>query len=913
MSGAMTDSGDIRYLFRFGSAEFDQARFQLTVNGQIVDADRRPLELLNLLLEHIGEVLTREELYDTLWEGEDVGEGAIANAVSRLRRHLGLDNAAFIVTRPRVGYSFIGKVERIAQNQPLKSSVELAAEQPVPGRTDFLLDTLLSVSGSNNREVWKARSVRGEQSHVFKFTQQADGLRQLKREYTLSELLSRVPATADKVVSVCGRNFEEPPFYVEYPYLGPDLLSWAENNGQLSALSREARLDLFLQIADVVSAAHNVGVLHKDIKPANILIHTPESGDLKAMLTDFGSSHLMESQVLSEHGVSPLGMSVTFDEAPSSSGGTLLYLAPEVWTGESPSIRSDVFSLGIVLYQLISGDLRQGIPSDWRDHLDDDLLADDIQQATSSDPSKRLQSVAELADRLRTLKVRHQAAAEQQAKDAEMLAAREALNRSRARRPWLIAASLTLVMGLAVSLVLYQQALTAQKEAEKQIARAESINQFWQDEIIQGGNPYAKDQASIVDVLESASGRVEVAFKDDPATAGSIFESLGTAFGALSDRDKATDVFQKAYENYTLAYGENSPKALYSQLTSAYYLTEKDTSAALRALENPTIKGLNDASVNDEYLQVLYRRYMLQSGLATNKQQWAESVKFLEKAVQITNSTDFSEYDRLTTYKVLLFEYLQTGQENKVIEIAKGLLESDLVLSKAMQITFQSIIASAYLSLHDFAQAETLLLTIESELEDIQATESLDYIRAQNRLTTLYTETERYPESLKHAQKASAISEKMFGINNITTAILNGSLGLALLRTESYSDAIKILKSSQQTLLELAGEDAIYKELFFHAIAQAMIFSGKYDQARTMIDKINIELLQENQPKMKASLEIDLMRSLNNYLEYSDNSLRHELKRGISQLEGCNCFLRFKLVEMFGEPIKSSEVISTSE
>ena len=88
MSGTATDSGDIRYLFRFGSAEFDQARFQLTVNGQIVDADRRPLELLNLLLEHIGEVLTREELYDTLWEGEDVGEGAIANAVSRLRRHL---------------------------------------------------------------------------------------------------------------------------------------------------------------------------------------------------------------------------------------------------------------------------------------------------------------------------------------------------------------------------------------------------------------------------------------------------------------------------------------------------------------------------------------------------------------------------------------------------------------------------------------------------------------------------------------------------------------------------------------------------------------------------------------------------------------------------------------------------------
>ena len=100
--------------------------------------------------------------------------------------------------------------------------------------------------------------------HVFKFTAEADGLRQLKREYTISELLSRSASTADSVAHICGRNFETPPFYLEYPFLGPDLLKWSEDKQQLSALSRTERLSLFLQIADTVAAAHSIGVLHKD-------------------------------------------------------------------------------------------------------------------------------------------------------------------------------------------------------------------------------------------------------------------------------------------------------------------------------------------------------------------------------------------------------------------------------------------------------------------------------------------------------------------------------------------------------------------------------------------------------------------------------------------------------------------------
>ena len=197
MSGSTPKQNSILYLYRFGSAEFDQAKFELRLEGKPVDADRRPLELLNLLLEHLGEVLTRDELYETLWQNEDVGEGAIANAVSRLRRHLGKENAAFIVTRPKVGYSFTGKVERIAQNTPTESAVALNAGDLVPGQPEYRLDQLLSVSGNKKREVWLASSDTDAPPHVFKFTLDADGLRQLKREYTLSELLSSASSTSE--------------------------------------------------------------------------------------------------------------------------------------------------------------------------------------------------------------------------------------------------------------------------------------------------------------------------------------------------------------------------------------------------------------------------------------------------------------------------------------------------------------------------------------------------------------------------------------------------------------------------------------------------------------------------------------------------------------------------------------------
>src|SRR5215831_20507039 len=119
-------SQPLLWRFRFGSAEFDEAQFELRVAGLSVEVQRKPLEILDLLLTHAGEVVTKEELLETVWEGRPTVENVIANAMTKLRNALGEDNARQIATQPRVGYRLTGTVERTAVGRSLSSRIELS-------------------------------------------------------------------------------------------------------------------------------------------------------------------------------------------------------------------------------------------------------------------------------------------------------------------------------------------------------------------------------------------------------------------------------------------------------------------------------------------------------------------------------------------------------------------------------------------------------------------------------------------------------------------------------------------------------------------------------------------------------------------------------------------------------------------
>src|SRR3546814_3988082 len=149
-----------------------------------------------------------------------------------------------------------------------------------------------------------------------------------RRRHTCCALVTGVQTCALPILPMLHEwNFDAPPFFLEYAWGGRDLLAWAEEAGGLPAIPIEDRLAVAAMIARAVAGIHAVGILHKDLKPANILIDEVD-GTAVVRLVDFGSGRLLDDALLASFDITDPG-SLDADlgkDEPRS--GTLAYRAP---------------------------------------------------------------------------------------------------------------------------------------------------------------------------------------------------------------------------------------------------------------------------------------------------------------------------------------------------------------------------------------------------------------------------------------------------------------------------------------------------------------------------------------------------------------------------------------------------------
>jgi serine/threonine protein kinase/Tol biopolymer transport system component len=353
----------LRRAARFGHFELDLRSAELRQrDGAPVRLSEQPFRILLALIERPNDVVLREELRRALWPNNTVVEfeHSINAAVNRLRQVLGdsADRPRFIETLTRRGYRWMQPVVWI--DRPALSDSSEAPTSAVPvspiGRRISHYRLLEVLGGGGMGIVYKAEDLQLGRSVALKFLgEEFSGDRlaigRLQREArTLSALDHPNICTIFEV-----GEHEDKPFLAMQLLHGQTLRQRIESAAGRPAFAFDEMLEIAIGILSGLEAAHEKGIIHRDVKPANIFLTA--RGEVK--LLDFG---LAKALADAEPGPERSADSRLANDARSmdltltgATMGTASYMAPEQVRGEHVDARCDLFTFGVVLYEMATG------------------------------------------------------------------------------------------------------------------------------------------------------------------------------------------------------------------------------------------------------------------------------------------------------------------------------------------------------------------------------------------------------------------------------------------------------------------------------------------------------------------------------------------------------------------------------
>ena len=441
-----------------------------------------------------------------------------------------------------------------------------------------------------------------------------------------------------------------------------------------SGLATQARLELFAQAAKAVAFAHGKLVIHRDLKPANILV----SADGQVRLLDFGIAKLLEDGEARETRFTELsGHALTPD-----------YASPEQILGEPLTVASDVYSLGVILYELLCDQRPYQLERDSRGALEDAILQADpplpsevadrsrraalrgdldtvVLKALKKKPAERYPTVHALLDDIE----RHLASLPVLARpDSGWYRAKKFVARNKLAVGATGAVALALIVGTVVALWQARVALAQQ-------ARAEEVQTFIAsvfreaDPMQQGGGK----TLSAVDLLLQAERRLDERVDATPALKAEMLAIIGESLFGLQEIQQSARVTEKGLDVYG-SMPDADPllgARLHLALSEAReYLGDVDTAQSELAATFAVLNRAEDPGP----LAVRARLHEAALGMAAND--YATTERASLQAIDEATSVHGSRSDEVATAKMFLSKaYIFTDRMAQSVEPARQGLE----------------------------------------------------------------------------------------------------------------------------------------------------------------------------------------------------------------------------------------------
>ncbi|MBO6513262.1 MAG: protein kinase [Phycisphaerales bacterium] len=651
--------------------------------------------------------------------------------------------------------------------------------------------TILRLLGEGGMgSVYEAEQLQPTRRVAIKVLRLGHATKALKRRFQLeAEALARLkhPGIAQVYEVGIDQKFGQPYIAMELVE-GPTLSEYSRKNN----LGVRAILELTIKLCGAVDHAHERGVIHRDLKPGNILID--DSGNPKIL--DFGIARVTEQDV----------RAVTLNTEVGQIIGTLAYMSPEQASGDPTQIdfRSDVYSLGVLLFEMLTGQL----PYDTgkmqlaealmvvRDHeptrvssLDTSFRGDIdtiITKALERDPDRRYQSAFELRNDLQ----RHL--------DDEPILARPQsvsyqLEKFAKRNKGFVASVCIVIFLLTAGVVSLSIAL--QRESEARRSAEESLERYaaayeFVDEIFLGLDPKQtenKDTELLSMMLHRAEDRARTGI-EIPIVRAEILTLIGQTYSAVFEYERAIAVLKEAIEiiESTSPIDNEQVHQAQSVLAASFHKLgqyERSEHYFQQMLEHERVHG------DVEQLSITLRQY---SEMIMDTGRFEEALGLIEEA--------FVTFDQHSA--------LETGRQHQQLAA---------VLRRLGR--YDEASESYLVALEQFSNVGA----------DIESSITLNSLAIMARRNGNLINSERYyAESI-------ALRESADRRVNPDTAATYSNLGRLYNEMGRYEDAVRVLGVSINLHLELFSTDhpnLTYPRL---ALAEAYRRSGSFQNALEQI------------------------------------------------------------------------------